>query len=113
MILQAYIAFLAFTLIILITGYYFEIDFMKVTAFFFLFLFGLGMLAGNTVLGHGVTLEYEQFSNATHYNESNSTVTTPNYATYQNHTLGFYIAILGAVGFITVFTDRKPQEVQA
>ena len=80
---------------------------MAIIGFFFLFLLSFPIMQG--------TLQYETGANTTsiyNYNTtgvliSSSKVTTLNYDFFQEHNIGYWMAILSSVGMIIMFVSLR------
>ena len=85
----------AFTFLVL--GYFTNIDLFRIVGIIFIFLLGTIFMASG--------IEYKSGSTVTTVGAVNTIVN--NYTTYDNHTIGFYITIAGALGFVWIMIDRK------
>ena len=105
MIFSFYIFLFSIALILIFLGYYSETDILKVVAYGLIFMLGF-MLISDTPFGSVQDCEYLTSSVVT----NNETATHNN--TYvcqniENRTFGFWIAVLGVLGFASVYLQRK------
>jgi hypothetical protein len=109
LILSLYLSLIAISIILIIIGLFLpNHSEQALIGFFFLFLLSLSILNG--------TLEYETGSTVTStysYDGAGSINGTAqnivySYNTFQNHNIGYYLAIASAVGFIgVIFSIRR------
>jgi len=114
---------LCVTLIFL--GYYSDIESLKIGSFTILFLLGVVLMVSGVdyVAGIDTNTTYQYGNNFTGYHWDYDTGTaptltpsddpsflfhtmkyeSPNYVNYTNHTIGFILAVIGALGFLEVF----------
>lgn len=133
MIYQIYTIFFFITLIFIFIGYFSDVDVLKIVGYGLIFILGI-MLFSPTFFGNVEKCDYlgnysnNVYSYGENYsgyhwdydyslNPSESTVRlfhvkeypTYNYncETIENKTIGFWVALLGIFGFISVFIDRR------
>ena len=100
MLLELFALFFGIALIIVALGYYVEIDILTMTGFLFVFMLGIIVMGVNS---SGVMYHDGDLLNTT----ASITTITPNYSYYINHTLGFFISVLGLLGFASVFYNLR------
>ena len=97
MILEVWVVLMTLAIVFLTLGYFMNIDLFRIVGIVFVFLLGTIFMASG--------LEYKSGSTVTTVGATNTIVN--NYTTYDNHTIGFYITIAGALGFVWIMLDRK------
>jgi hypothetical protein len=108
MLLELFILFFVISIFLIFLGYYSDTDTVKIVGWLLVFILGY------TLLGYNSTgVDYQTGQNITktdNFNDTYSVATYDinyNYVTYTNKTLGFYIGVLGMLGFASVFLEIK------
>lgn len=94
MILELFSVLLIISIVLIILGFIIDIPLLSLIGFVFLFLISFPLINNTLMYRTGSTI----VENAT------ATLIVDNYATFSDntHTYGYYLAIIGAVGFILV-----------
>jgi hypothetical protein len=80
-----------------------QVDAFKFTGFFFIFLLGLMLMPMSPV-----DVEYKTGSVVEVAGDIYTLTDT--YTTYEDFTMGFYVAVLGSIGFVSSFMMRSNYE---
>lgn len=107
MILDLYIFLMFLSVLFVFLGFFLkgQVDAFKFIGFIFIFILGLMMMPVSPI-----DVEYETGSTIT--DNDGSYVVVDNYEPYEDFTIGLYIAILGAIGFVSSFIMRGRNEKQ-
>lgn len=101
MILVIFSFLVLFSFVLVGMGYFMAMDALSITGFSILFLLGFVFLTNNLEVQNGSTV----------ITNGSTSVITPNYVTYSNHTIAFLMTIIAAVGFIFILVDRRKEKV--
>lgn len=110
MIFSFYIFLFSVALILIFLGYYSKTDILKIVSYGLIFMLGF-MLISQTPFGAVQDCEHLQTSADQNTTNPNDALWHYNY-TYtcqdiENRTFGFWIAVLGVLGFASVYFQRK------
>lgn len=101
MILEIYMILIAIGLVFLIISFFLETNdttiIMRFLGTVVLFLMGIAMFQGN--------IEYKSGDNITLTGDTYVVEST--YTSYQNHTIGFFVALLGVISFSLTFLEIR------
>jgi len=102
---EIYFLLFGISLIIVGLGYYSDVDILKITGFMFIFVLGTVLFGFG---GGGITYHDGDIINTTGV----ISVITPSYSEYNNHTFGFFISVIGIIGFSSVYLQRKGGNIE-